>query len=149
MTRPVQRSMHCPCGADKVLALGLCATCYTLKRQDAKYFGGHRETVLARDGYRCRVPDCETVKRGKRSVAVHHRVPGNSDSKLMLTLCLGCHAKVTRTQFVEDDWPPFLRELWREQHPEGHEQTRLDFAKKGPVSKRVPLFADLDPPREP
>ncbi len=29
-----QRVMHCPCGKAKVLALGLCATCYTLKRQD-------------------------------------------------------------------------------------------------------------------
>lgn len=29
-----QRVMHCPCGNTKVLALGLCATCYTLKRQD-------------------------------------------------------------------------------------------------------------------
>jgi len=26
-----QRVMHCPCGNAKVLALGLCATCYTLK----------------------------------------------------------------------------------------------------------------------
>ena len=30
MTRLVQRVMHCPCGNPKVLALGLCATCYTL-----------------------------------------------------------------------------------------------------------------------
>jgi hypothetical protein len=35
-----QRVMHCPCGNAKVLALGLCATCYTLKRQDEEYFGG-------------------------------------------------------------------------------------------------------------
>lgn len=33
---------------------GLYATCYTLKRQDAEYFGGHTEAVLARDVYRCR-----------------------------------------------------------------------------------------------
>ncbi len=35
-----QRVMHCPCGNAKVLALGVCSTCYTLKRQDEEYFGG-------------------------------------------------------------------------------------------------------------
>lgn len=49
--------MHCPCGNAKVLALGLCSTCYTLKRQDEEYFGGLREAVLERDGYLCRVCD--------------------------------------------------------------------------------------------
>src|SRR5258708_8961849 len=42
-------------GTPTILALGLCATCYTLKRQDAEYFGGLREQVLERDGYACRV----------------------------------------------------------------------------------------------
>jgi hypothetical protein len=37
----VQRAMHCSCGRARILAHGLCATCYTLKRQDAEYFGGH------------------------------------------------------------------------------------------------------------
>ena len=50
MKLPKQTVMHCPCGVDKVLAPGLCATCYTLKRQDAAYFGEHPETVLTRDG---------------------------------------------------------------------------------------------------
>ena len=85
-----QRVMHCPCGQPKVLARGLCATCYTLKRQDEAYFGGHREEVLKRDGYRCRVVGCTTLKRGKRSVAVHHREPGNNDPATMITLCLSC-----------------------------------------------------------
>jgi len=52
-----QRVMHCRCGREKILAQGLCATCYSLKRQDEEYFGGLRETVLERDGHRCRV--CE------------------------------------------------------------------------------------------
>lgn len=142
MKAPKQIVMHCPCGAEKMLALGLCSTCYTLRRQDEEYLGGHREAILARDNYRCAVPGCTTLKRGKRSIAVHHRVPGNSDPKLMLRLCLACHAKVSRTQFVRHDWPPFLRELWREQHPDGHEQTRLDFAKKGPVAKTADLFTE-------
>jgi hypothetical protein len=46
----VQRALHCRCGREKILALGLCATCYTLKRQDDEYFGGLREQVLERDG---------------------------------------------------------------------------------------------------
>jgi len=42
----VQRALHCRCGREKILALGLCATCYTLKRQHDEYFGGLREQVL-------------------------------------------------------------------------------------------------------
>jgi hypothetical protein len=55
MRKPSQIVMHCPCGAAKVLARGLCSSCYNLKRQDEEYYGGHREEVLKRDDYRCRV----------------------------------------------------------------------------------------------
>jgi hypothetical protein len=140
MARLVQRSICCPCGKDKVLALGLCATCYTLKRQDEEYFGGQREAVLTRDGNRCAVPGCTTLKRGKRSIAVHHRKQGNSDPKLMITLCLACHAKVTRTLHLRREWPPLLRTLWREQHPKGHEQAVLDFKQRKPSARSIPLF---------
>lgn len=143
MTKPKQIVMHCPCGRAKVLAKGLCSTCYTLKRQDEVYYGGRREEVLKRDDYRCSVPECTTVKRGKRSVAVHHREPGNSDPTKMLTLCLSCHAKVTRTFHLQDDWPEFLRVLWREQHPDGHEQSALNFRISAPQPTKVPLFEDL------
>lgn len=142
MYQLIQRSMCCPCGRDRVVALGLCATCYTLRRQDEEYFGGHREEVLARDGYRCAVPGCSTLKRGKRSIAVHHRMPGNNDPKLMIALCLACHAKVTRTRYLRSEWPPLLRVLWREQHPKGHEQTLLNFSVKKTPAKLVPLFAE-------
>ena len=98
--------------------------------------------MLTRDGNRCAVPGCTTLKRGKRSVAVHHRKPGNSDPKLMISLCLACHAKVTRTQYLQKEWPPLLRVLWREQHPTAHEQTALDFTDKGTLAERVPLFGD-------
>jgi formamidopyrimidine-DNA glycosylase len=54
MKQAVQRCMHCSCGRATIVALDLCATCYTLKRQDQAYFGGLREQVLARDGLRCR-----------------------------------------------------------------------------------------------
>ena len=140
MGRLVQRWMCCPCGSEKVLALGLCGTCYTLKRQDEEYYGGHREEVIARDGNRCAIPECTTLKRGKRSLAVHHRVPGKSEPKLMITLCLACHAKVTRTRHLQKAWPPLLRVLWREQHPKGHEQTALNFTVVKPPAKLGALF---------
>ncbi|MBB5061408.1 hypothetical protein HDF16_006144 [Granulicella aggregans] len=142
MGRLVQRSICCPCGIEKLLARGLCATCYTLKRQDEEYFGGHREKVLARDGYRCAVPRCTTLKRGKRSLAVHHREPGNNDPKRMITLCLSCHAKVTRTLFLEEDWPELLRVLWREQHPKAKEQKFLNFKAQDGGRETLRLFSD-------
>jgi hypothetical protein len=107
VTTGVQRVMLCRCGNPKILALGLCPTCYTLRRQDDAYYGGLREAVLDRDDRRCRT--CPNLKRQKP--AVHHRVPGISKLELMITLCLGCHAKVTRTQFLQDDWPELLRIL--------------------------------------
>ena len=120
-----QRVMHCPCGNAKVLALCLCATCYTLKRQDEEHFRGLREAVLKRDGYRCRV--CDASGRDKRSIIVHHRVPGKSVLNLMISLCPGCHAKVHRTKAVLSRMPPVLLELWREQHPKGHDRRQSTF----------------------
>jgi hypothetical protein len=133
-----QQVMHCPCGNAKVLALGLCATCYTLKRQDEEHFGGLREAVLERDGYRCRV--CDASGRDKRSIIVHHRVPGKSVLNLMLSLCPACHAKIHRTKAVLSAMPPLLLKLWREQHPKGHEQTALNFALRKPSDVPVAVF---------
>jgi hypothetical protein len=48
LKKGIHTAICCPCGNEKILALGRCATCYTLKRQDAEYFGGLREQVLAR-----------------------------------------------------------------------------------------------------
>jgi hypothetical protein len=134
----LQRAILCRCGSTKILALGLCSTCYTLKRQDEEYYGGLREAVLDRDDRRCRA--CPNLKRQK--LAVHHRVPGVSRLELMITLCLGCHAKVTRTQFLQDNWPQLLRVLWREQHPEGREETTLNFKMAIPLLLTEPLFDD-------
>ena len=90
----------------------------------------------------CRIPGCTSLKRGKRSLAVHHRVAGNNNPDLMITLCLGHHAMVTRTQMLRKEWPELLRVLWREQHPEAHEQTILNFAVKSVAVKLVPLFPE-------
>ena len=140
MTKFVQRAMLCRCGNAKMLAHGLCRTCYTLRRQDAEHFGGLRETVLERDGYRCRV--CDASGRDKWSITAHYRVPGRSVLHLMISLCPGCHAKVHRTIAVLAAMPPLLLELWREQHPQGHEQTMLDFKVKRPVATDGRLFED-------
>ncbi len=141
MKTPRQTAMHCPCGRAKILALGLCSTCYTLKRQDAEHFGGLREAVLERDGYRCRV--CDASGRGKREIIVHHRVPGKSVLNLMIALCPGCHAKIHRTKAALAIMSPLLLKLWREQNPDGQEQIVLDFSRPQQVGKRVPLFSDL------
>jgi hypothetical protein len=110
MKKGVQRAMDCGCGNPKVLALGLCSTCYTLKRQDEEYFGGLREAVLERDGHRCRV--CDASGRNKRSITVHHRIPGKSVLSLMISLCPGCHAKVHRTIAVLTEMPPLFPCSW-------------------------------------
>jgi len=46
------------------------------------------------------------VRTCERSVAVHHREPGNSDPAKMLALCLACHAKVKGGRVGESlcDW---------------------------------------------
>jgi 5-methylcytosine-specific restriction endonuclease McrA len=136
----VQRAMYCRCGNGKVLARGLCPTCYTLKRWDEAYFGGLREAVLERDGHRCRV--CGASGWRKRSIVVHHCAPGRSLLHLMIALCPGCHAKVGHTKAVLAEMPPLLLELWREQHPQGHEQRYLNFRTPAPVVEPAPLFQE-------
>jgi hypothetical protein len=60
----------------------------------------------------------------------------------MIALCLKCHAKVGRTKVVLSEMPPLLLVLWREQHPDGHEQTNLNFKPLGPAALPVQLFKD-------
>ena len=134
----MQRRIHCPCGRAKMLARGLCATCYLLRRQVEEHFGGLREAVLGRDRRRCRV--CDAPGGRKRSLAVHHRVPGRSQLGLMIALCLACHAKVTRKLALDACWPPLLVQLWREQHPQAHEQLQLDFTLPFRAPVPVPLL---------
>jgi hypothetical protein len=112
-----------------------------MKRQDEAYFGGLREAVIARDGYRCR--GCGASGRGKRKITVHHRVPGVSRLELMISLCPGCHAKVERTKMVLAEMTPLLLELWREQHPEGQEQVMLAFNARGPATQAVPMHSTI------
>jgi hypothetical protein len=65
---------------------------------------------------------------------------------LMIALCAWCHAKVHRTKVVLTEFPPLLLELWREQHPTGHEQTYIDFNVRKPPAQSVPL--NFNPAKE-
>lgn len=105
MRKPKQYAMHCRCGRAKILAHEMCVVCYTLRRQDEDYFAGLREKVLERDGYRCRV--CDASGRDRRSIIVHHRVPGRFLLHLMISLCPACHAKIHRTRAVVRLMPSF------------------------------------------
>lgn len=83
------------------------------------------------------------VGRDKRSIIVHHRVPGKSLLNLMISLCPACHARIHRTRAaVRLMQPPLLR-LWRELHTQGHEQTELNFSVKRSRSKTSTLFQKL------
>jgi hypothetical protein len=83
---------------------------------------------------------------GDPDPGVHHREPGKSVLHLMIALYAGCHAKVHRTKVVLTEFPPLLLVLWREQHPEGHEQTYLDFNVRKPPALSVPL--NFEPAKE-
>lgn len=145
MSKPAQGAMHCRCGNAKIIAHGLCWTCYSLKRQDEAYFGGLREKVLERDGYCCRVcaelPEVDRLCVGQPP-SVHHRVPGVSKLYLMITLCAAHHAQVERLQMVAKIMSPLLLILWREQHPNGQEQTMLNFKANPALSEPVSLFKE-------
>jgi len=108
-----------------------------MKRQDEENYGGLRETVLDRDGRRCRA--CPNSER--RKLCVHHRVPGVSQLELMITLCTGCHAIVERTQIVLVEMTPLLLVLWREKHPEGKEQLYLPLDSELPIETEQLLIS--------
>ena len=58
----------------------------------------------------------------------------------MITLCIGCHAIVERTQTVLGEMTPLLLVLWREKHPEGKEQLYLPLDSQLPGAVERPLI---------
>ena len=113
----LQRIICCPCGSTELHARGLCLRCYDQRRRSLQRFGGLREIVLARDGYRC-------TACGTPTFVVHHRRPFGT-SRIYVTLCPSCHARVHRTLYVRWWMDEYLRQLWREQHPRLAEQLAL------------------------
>jgi hypothetical protein len=134
-----QRSFSCTCGRTPIVAKGLCASCYAMKRYDEEHFGGLREDVLRRDGHACCV--CGKSGWSRKSILVHHRVPGLSVMAFMISLCISCHDRVHKLAMLDDsEASELFRILWREQHPKGQEQYELDFTKKLPCPESKLLF---------
>ena len=124
-----QAALWClACGRQGKLKKGLSSPCYAREIRDQRYFGGLRLRVIARDRGACRV--CGRPGRGNR-IHVHHRRPGvsnsNSKARFLITLCPGHHTLVHRLKVFDRILPPFLLDLWREQHPGAWEQLALDF----------------------
>jgi len=82
----------CSCGAGLIAKAGLCLVYYRRDWHSKKYFGGFRDQVLERDGYRCRV-----CNRGTRVV---NHLRQLQDPYWMITLCASCHATVHRSQSI-------------------------------------------------
>lgn len=134
-TRIRQRALWCPCGSSGDggrLIRGLCRRCYARHQHDRAYFAGLRHLVLTRDYRSCQV--CHRPEGGQRTLVVHHRKPGISRERLLITLCPGCHARVHKTLVWRNPIQnlQYAVQLWREQHPGGVEQLALDFAAKPP-----------------
>jgi hypothetical protein len=106
----------------------LCAPCYAAERHDRRHFAGLRQTVLERDRRACRVCG-QPQSEGGRRIHVHHRRPGVSREKLLISLCPAHHAQIHRLRLrvLDRIVAPLLAELWRELHPGAHEQLFLDF----------------------
>jgi len=106
-----QLSFLCSCGAKTIelKTLGCCRSCYDRQYRSLRLFGGLRDRVLKRDGFRCR--SCGTRSR----LLVHHRDKCNEE-ELLLTLCIGCHMRVHYSYGLRHWLPAMLLRLWREWH---------------------------------
>jgi hypothetical protein len=105
----------------KVLALGLCASCYHLKRQDEEYFGGLHGQVLERDEHCCRA--CGASDRRPSSG------PGRSLLHLMISLCTKPACRLCRSSSAASST----------------ERPRADsagFQSARVAAQKVPLFAE-------
>ena len=58
----------------------------------------------------------------------------------MISLCPACHARIRRTRAAVRLMPALLVELWRELHPNGHEQTMLNFSPPPSSTDNLALF---------
>ena len=106
-----QLSFLCSCGAKAIelKTLQCCRSCYDRQYRSSRLFGGLRDRVLKRDGFRCR--GCGARSR----LLVHHRDIRNEE-ELLLTLCIGCHMRVHHSYGFRHWLPAMLLRLWREWH---------------------------------
>ena len=119
-----QKPLFCVCGIGIPAIGGLCPRCYRMRRHSRAYFGGNRETVLARDHFRC--ASCGAGN----NLHVHHRHPGDSDPDFLITVCPACHARLHRLSSIHVWIPERLAVLWAEQHPVAPVQLQFAFGEE-------------------
>jgi hypothetical protein len=107
-----QLALCCPCGRPEILALGLCPTSYTLKRQDEEYFGGRGKRFSSVMATTAVVAGLLAGRNDPSSFIIG--CLAFSTLNLMISLCPGCHAKVEPTKMVLSEMSPLLLVLWRE-----------------------------------
>lgn len=112
--------VFCSCGQPAVKA-GLCLRHYNAWYHSQRNFGGHRESVIERDGSICRV--CQD----SRALVVHHRAYVR-DPEFQITLCRACHAFIHRSLSIRKWIPGTARLLWSEIHPGAPLQLQFDYA---------------------
>ena len=120
-----QTALWCRCGSPRIARHGLCSACYAREQRDRRFYAGHRAAVVLRDGQICRL--CAAACLGPASLVVHHRRPGRSRLPWLVALCRACHARVHRLRVVRAVYPAAFLQLWREQHPDAHEQLAFSF----------------------
>jgi hypothetical protein len=118
---PSQLALFCPCGALPPLTAGLCNSCYWKWRHSLRFFGGCRQEVLERDGWRCRA--CGSSEW----IGIHHRKPGENRPSFLITICAACHAQVHHLLSIWKWIPALLVELWVEQHPGAPVQLQIEL----------------------
>lgn len=117
-----QSVLFCACGATDPTPSGVCRRCQRRLKHSRAFFGGFRELVLARDGYRC--CGCGAGDR----LHVHHRSPGVNHPELLVTLCPACHAQIHRLQALRKWMIDRLVSLWRELHPNAAMQLQFGWS---------------------
>jgi hypothetical protein len=119
---PKQPAWWCrSCGSAELVADGFCRRCYDRRRHSERFFGGHREQVLRRDG-------CRQLCLAQTGLVVHHRRPGCNRPALHITLCVRCHVRVHRRHQLPGFYCDLFFHLWREVHPATPAQLRLPLA---------------------
>jgi hypothetical protein len=139
----VQLSFLCPCGQRIAMkTLVCCRPCYDRRHHSLRFFGGLRERVLERDGFRCR--GC-----GKRSaLVVHHRDRCNR-ADVLVTLCIRCHVRIHHSLGLRYWFSEMLARLWRELHPNHPVQLQLNLRNALKKDNSEAVLEEARPPVQP
>jgi hypothetical protein len=134
-----QLALLCQCGkAVELKRFGCCRSCYDRRQHSLRFFGGLRERVLKRDGFRCRA--CGTGS----PLLVHHRAT-DSEERSLITLCIRCHIRVHRWRWFRHLVPSTLVQLWTELHAGAPLQLQLPLRTASEIAVREGQFGKLEP----